>query len=138
MHMNAIHEELLSMELGLAKELIRKAEYDEAFAHLERAHILGQTQVRWHVLSHWLMLEVALHRGQAAAAVGQVVRIVLGALGSAVGRVPVGNTGGSNVNMFRRMPIPPDLLEVMEVLDPEGRRSDPNDLSSGDVMRSYS
>ena len=118
MHINAIHEELLSMELAMARDLIRKAEYEEAFAHLERAHILGQMQVRWHVLSHWLMLKVALRRGQIAAAVGQVVRIILGALGSAVGRVPVGNTGGSNVSMFRRMPIPPDLLEVMESTGP--------------------
>ena len=118
MRMNAIQVELLSMELAMARELIQQAEYDQAFAHLERAHILGQTQVRWHVLSHWLMLEVALHRGQIAAAIGQVVRIVLGALGSAVGRVPVGNTGGSDVNMFRRMPIPPDLREVMEGAGP--------------------
>lgn len=114
MHMNAIHEELLSMELAMARELIRKADYEEASGHLERLHILGQRQVRWHVLSHWLMLEVALRRRQFAAAMGQAVRIVLGAIGSAVGRVPVGNTGGSDVNMFRRMPIPPDLLEVME------------------------
>lgn len=114
MHMNAIQVELLSMELAMARELIQKAEYDDAFAHLERAHILGQAQVRWHVLSHWMMLEVALRRGQLAAAAGQLVRIVLGAIGSAVGHVPVGNTGGSDVNMFRPMPIPPDLLEVME------------------------
>jgi hypothetical protein len=42
---------------------------------------------------------------------------VLGAVGSAVGVIPVGNTGGSDVNMFRRMPIPPDLARVLEGRD---------------------
>jgi hypothetical protein len=59
------------------------------------------------------MLEVAPRQGQLAAAAGQLVRIGLGAVGSALGRVPSGNTGGSDVNMFRRMPIQPDLLRVM-------------------------
>jgi hypothetical protein len=66
------------------------------------------------VLAHWLMLEVAIRRHRGIAALGQVVRIVLGAVGSAVGRVPTGNTGGSNVSMFARMPIAPDLLRVMQ------------------------
>jgi hypothetical protein len=112
--MNAAHHELLSRELSTARGLIREARYADAFRHLERAHVLGQAHVRWHVASHWLMLKVALHRGEVSAALGQAVRMVLGALGSAVGRVPVGNTGGSDVSMFRRMPIPPDLSEVME------------------------
>jgi hypothetical protein len=41
------------------------------------------------------------------------MRILLGALGSAVGSVPTGNTGGSNVSMFRRMPIDPELARIM-------------------------
>jgi hypothetical protein len=113
MRMNAAHHELLSRELSTARGLIRGAKYEDAFRHLERAHILGQAQVRWHVVSHWLMLTVAVHRGEVSAALGQAIRMVLGALGSITGRVPVGNTGGSDVNMFRRMPIPADLLEVM-------------------------
>jgi len=45
---------------------------------------------------------------------GQVVRLVLGMLGSAVGKVPVGNTGGSNVSMFKRMPIAPELQDIID------------------------
>jgi len=45
---------------------------------------------------------------------GQVVRLVLGVLGSAVGKVPVGNTGGSNVSMFKRMPIEPELQDIID------------------------
>ena len=114
MRMNAAHHELLSSELSMARRLIRAAKYEDAFRHLERAHVLGQAYVRWHVLSHWLMLEVALRRGQISAALGQAVRVVLGAIGSAVGRVPLGNTGGSDVSMLRRMPIPADLAGSVE------------------------
>jgi len=114
MRMSSTHRKLLSIELSMAKGLIREAKYEDAFRHLERAHVLGQTFVRWHVVAHWLMLKVALHRGDLSAALGQAIRIVLGAIGSAVGRVPIGNTGGSNVNMFRQMPIAPDLKAAMQ------------------------
>jgi Protein of unknown function (DUF3703) len=108
------HQKLLSEELSLARVLIREARYDAAFLHLERAHVLGQAFVRWHVVAHWLMFKVALLRGEVSAAVGQAIRIVLGAIGSALGRVPVGNTGGSNVSMFRRMEIAPELAAAMQ------------------------
>jgi len=60
------------------------------------------------------MLRIAIRRRQGAAALGQLVRIVLGAIGSAVGRVPTGSTGGSDVSMFARMPVAPELLRVMQ------------------------
>jgi Protein of unknown function (DUF3703) len=119
--MNALHEKVLKHEVRLAGELMDRGNLDGAFVHLERAHILGQTHVRWHVLSHWLMLKVAIRRHQGIGAMGQAVRIVLGAIGSAVGRVPTGNTGGSEVSMFARMPIAPELLRVMEGTNLERR-----------------
>ena len=62
-----------------------------------------------HIKSHWQMLKVEIQRRRPAAVVGQCVRIVLGALGSAVGVVPVGNTGGTNISMFKRMPVAREL-----------------------------
>jgi hypothetical protein len=88
--MNAAHESALRQEVRLARELMERGDFDGAFLRLERAHNLGQAHVRWHVLAHWLMLEVAIRRHQGIAALGQAVRIVLGAIGSAVGRVPTG------------------------------------------------
>jgi hypothetical protein len=114
MRMSSTHRKLLSLELSMAKGLMREAKYEDAFRHLERAHVLGQSFVRWHVVAHWLMLKVALHRGDISAALGQAIRIVLGAIGSAVGRVPIGNTGGSNVSMFQRMSIATDLAAAMQ------------------------
>jgi hypothetical protein len=111
---NTTHQKVLQKEVLLATELMERCNLDGAFRHLERVHVLGQTDVRWHVLAHWLMLKIAIRRGQSMTAIGQAFRIVLGAIGSAVGRVPTGNTGGSDVSMFARMPIAPELLRVME------------------------
>jgi hypothetical protein len=115
--MNPRHDEALEKEFTLARALMRQGEHDQAFVHLERAHVLGQRHAVPHVLSHWLMLRVALHRRDPAAVLGQAARIVLGAVGSLVGSVPTGNTGGTNISMFKRLPIEPGLLEIMEGRD---------------------
>jgi hypothetical protein len=41
-------------------------------------------------------------------------------IGSAVGVVPVGNTGGSDISMFKRLPVPPELQSI---IDGSGARS---------------
>jgi hypothetical protein len=101
-------------EIGAARARMTAGELDAAMLHLERAHVIGQLQVWPHVLSHWLMLKVELRRGRPLAAFGQFVRIVLGAVGSAVGVVPTGNTGGSDISMFQRLPVAPDLQAAIE------------------------
>lgn len=102
------------MEMASAGRLIRAGHLDHAMRHLERAHVLGQRKVMPHVRSHWGMLRIALRRHAPAEAFGQAVRIVLGALGSAVGMVPVGNTGGTDISMFARLPIDPELAALIE------------------------
>jgi hypothetical protein len=102
------------MEMASAGRLIRAGRLDQAMRHLERAHVLGQRRIMPHVRSHWGMLRVALKRHALAEVSGQAVRIVLGALGSAVGMVPIGNTGGTNVSMFARLPIDPELAALIE------------------------
>lgn len=101
-------------EIALAKQFIAGGNLEEGFAHLERAHVLGQAFVVPHARSHWLMLQVELRRKRVVAALGQVARIVLGIVGSAVGVVPIGNTGGSDISMFKRMPIAPDLQHLID------------------------
>jgi Protein of unknown function (DUF3703) len=112
--MNPVRRLAFDTEIALAKERISRGELDTGFVHLERAHVIGQASVWPHARSHWLMLIVELRRRRPVAVIGQAVRIVLGALGSAVGVVPVGNTGGSNVSMFKRMPIAPELQRVID------------------------
>ena len=113
-------------EIALAKKFIAAGELDTGFSHLERAHVIGQAFVVPHVTSHWLMLGVEIRRRRVTAALGQVARIVLGMIGSAVGTVPVGNTGGTDVSMFKRMPVAPDLRDIIDGIssDPPARAGD--------------
>ncbi len=85
-----------------------------SFTHLERAHVLGQSSTRLHVTAHWQMLKWAVQNGSVSEFVGQVMRIVGAATKTAIGWVPEGNTGGSNVSPFRRMPMPGDLAAIIE------------------------
>jgi hypothetical protein len=112
--MNPIRRTAFDNEMTLAKALIARGELEAGFAHLERAHVIGQAFVVPHARSHWLMLKVELRRKRAVAAFGQAVRIVLGMLGSAVGIIPVGNTGGSDISMFKRMPVEPALQKIID------------------------
>lgn len=101
-------------EMATACALYRNGQLDRAFEHSETAHVLGQYHVVPHVQSHWLMLKIGLRRRSRMEVLGQAVRIVLGALGSAVGVVPIGNTGGTNISMFKRLPINPKLAKLLE------------------------
>lgn len=112
--MNQVRSAAFDNEIALARKLIASGDPETGFTHLERAHIIGQAYVLPHAKAHWLMLKVALQRRQPVAALGQIVRIALGILGSAVGVVPVGNTGGSNISMFKRLPVAPDLQAVID------------------------
>lgn len=112
--MKSVQRVAFDKEIVLAKEFIARGDLETGFSHLERAHVIGQAFVVPHARSHWLMLRVEIRRRRPVASFGQVVRIALGVLGSAVGVVPVGNTGGSNVSMFKRMPIAPELQRVID------------------------
>ena len=119
--MNPLQRAAFDNEIALAKELIARGELEAGFPHLERAHVIGQAFVLPHATTHWMMLRVELRRRRVKAALGQIVRVVLGIIGSAVGVVPVGNTGGSDVSMFKRMPIAPDLQNVIDGVPPGPR-----------------
>lgn len=95
-----------------ALTLLRAGRLAEAENELARAHILGQRHVLPHVRSHWWLLVLEWKRGRYGAVGGQLVRVVLGALGSAVGIVPEGNPGTSDVSMFQRREIPPALRDL--------------------------
>lgn len=112
--MKPIQKAAFANEIALAQNLIAAGELDASFPHLERAHVIGQAFVAPHVASHWLMLRVEFRRGRAMAILGQAARIVLGTLGSAVGIVPFGNTGGTNVSMFKPMAVAPELQNIID------------------------
>ena len=119
--MNPVQNVAFNREIAIAKELIARGDLAAAFPHLERAHIIGQGFVVPHATSHWLMLRVELRRRRLMSAWGQTIRLVLGMLGSAVGVVPVGNTGGTDISMFKRMPIAPELQNIIDGVPPAPR-----------------
>lgn len=101
-------------EMACANRLIKAGRLDHAFRHLERAHVLGQRHVVPHVRSHWTMLRIAIKHSSITEIHGQAVRIVIGAIGSAIGIVPIGNTGGTSISMFCRLPIEPELAQLLK------------------------
>ena len=104
-------------EMNMAKKLISVRSYDVAFAHLERAHIIGQTSVKRHTIAHLYMLKIGFLRRDFKEVIGQLIRIPFGILGSFVGVVPTGNTGGSNVSMFAKMDIPKEIEKYLSESD---------------------
>lgn len=117
-HANATRRAAFDREIALGKALIAAGELERGFKHPERAHVIGQAFVWAHSMAHWLMLKVEIRRRRVGAAFGQVVRLILGAIGSAVGVVPTGNTGGTDISMFKRLPIAPELQEVIRGSSP--------------------
>ena len=86
----------------------------DGFAHLERAHVLGQASTREHVRVHWHMMRWAWRHRDAKEFAGQLVRITGAATKTFIGLVPSGNTGGSNVSAVRPMPVDPELAAIIE------------------------
>jgi hypothetical protein len=82
--------------------------------HLERAHILSQPLAVAHLRTHGAMLASGIRHRDQREVVGQLVRLVVAGPGSVLGRYPLGNTGGANVNALTPMPIPDDLRAVLD------------------------
>jgi len=101
-------------ELDAASSAEARGQFHTAFGHLERAHVLGQAATVEHVRVHWHLLRFALRHRRTADALGQAWRLAGAALFTAAGLVPAGNTGGSDVDGLRPMPIPDDLRRVID------------------------
>ena len=99
-------------ELQQAIEYYNQEQLEKAFSHLERAHILGQSFVIPHTRSHWWMLKVGFKRSDVKEVAGQINRMMASVLFSRIW-VPLGNTGGANVNPVKPMDIPEDLQKIL-------------------------
>ena len=89
---------------------------EEAWRHLERAHIVAQALLVPHIYSHWRMLVLAAKTADVREIFGQLMRLALAPIGNLSGRLPIGNTGRSDVSAFQRMDIPADLQAILEDL----------------------
>jgi hypothetical protein len=111
--MHPILRQAYDRELTAAWTQYQVNRLDEAFAHLERAHILGQSFTLPHAKAHWEMLKVGWTRGDWTEIIGQIIRI-FGSLLFTWVWVPVGNTGGAHVPPFKSMPIPEEFQELLK------------------------
>jgi hypothetical protein len=109
----------VDLELKAAREAEAVGQHATAFAHFERAHVLGQSSTALHVWVHIRMLLWGLRRHDAKEIAGQLVRILGAASKTWLGLVPRGNTGGANVSAFKSMPIAADLAKLMASAEAE-------------------
>lgn len=101
-------------QLSRGNRLLSEDRPEEAFACLENAHVLGQRSTRWHTAAHIAMLKWAITQKDPKEALGQTLRIVGAVTKTALGWVPTGNTGGTNVSPFRPMPLSKNHQAILD------------------------
>jgi hypothetical protein len=87
-------------------------DFQTAFTHLERAHILSQKYALAHAATHLRMLRLGWRTRDFREVLGQLTRTIAALVFSRIW-VPVGNTGRANVSAFAPMPVPEDLAEIL-------------------------
>ena len=105
---------LIDVEMTQYKAARAGGNAASAWRHLERAHIISQPFLALHLDNHWAMLGFAWAKRDISELAGQIARLALAPLGSLTGRIPIGNTGRSNVSAFKPMPLPDDLHRLIE------------------------
>lgn len=110
--------EAFDQELRAARDSEARTEINDAWRHLELAHVLSQAYSAAHLRVHWLMFSFAFRQRNVREILGQIPRLLLAAPGSWTGRAPRGNTGGANVGIFTPMPIPAELAALLEEVVP--------------------
>lgn len=100
-------------ELNLYQTEFAKRNLQQAWHHLERAHILAQAWPCEHSYVHWLMLRFGVFIKSPKEVLGQIPRLLVGGVKSFIGKIPVGNTGGANVPPLQPMEIPKDLEIIL-------------------------
>jgi hypothetical protein len=109
----------VNTELQTAIAMTAQGQAKHAFAHLERAHVLGQASTLLHVKVHWHMFLWGVQHRSLKECLGQLLRIGGAATKTVFGLIPQGNTGGANVSPFKPLPISPEL----EMLIQQARKS---------------
>lgn len=105
-------DEAYEQEVVRADQALRREDFETAFSHLERAHVLAQRMTGRHTYIHWRMLVAGLCRGDMREVVGQVPRMMASILFSRLW-VPRGNSGRTRVSAFQSMPVPDDLQHLV-------------------------
>ncbi len=112
--MPALLKPYFFLELKKYVVCYNKKDFATAWNHLERAHVIGQKYPYQHSLVHYKMLLFGFKIKNIKEIFGQITRLLFGGVKSFVGKIPVGNTGGSNVHPLKPMPISVELQEIFK------------------------
>jgi hypothetical protein len=74
---------------------LQENKLQQAWRHLEKAHVIGQAYPFQHSYVHWKMLQFGIKIKSLKEVTGQIPRLLIGGVKSFVGKIPVGNTGGA-------------------------------------------
>lgn len=102
-------EPYYNVELAKYRAEYANGNLEKAWNHLESAHIIGQKYPYAHTFVHWKMLQFGIKIKSGKEVVGQIPRLIFGGVKSFVGKIPVGNPGGSNVPPLKPFPIEKEL-----------------------------
>jgi hypothetical protein len=105
-------DEAYEREMERADQALQRGDFETAFRHLERAHVLAQRKTGRHTFIHWRILVAGLRRGDVREVVGQLPRIVASILFSREW-APRGNSGRARVRAYKPMPVPADLRHLV-------------------------
>lgn len=103
----------IDAEVERAEKSVAENDLEQAFYHLERAHVLGQAITYEHTRVHFLMLKIGWKRKDWREIFGQIFRVIGASTKTPFGIYPTGNTGGANVSPFKPMPISKDLQTIL-------------------------
>jgi hypothetical protein len=101
-------------ELRAYHASLQENNLQQAWQHLERAHVICQAYPFQHSYVHWKMLQFGIKIKSPKEVIGQVPRLLLGGVKSFVGKIPVGNTGGADIPPLKALPIDPEIMEIFE------------------------
>ncbi|MBL7764733.1 MAG: DUF3703 domain-containing protein [Chitinophagaceae bacterium] len=111
--MNTKIKNFIALEQQQYDEAFSNKNYEKAFSHLERIHIVSQPFAIAHTISHLRMLKFAILTFRPFEILVQIIYTLLGGLLSLIGLVPLGNTGGANAISKGNMEIPNDIQTII-------------------------
>ncbi len=112
-------EAFCNLELSNAKAAIKMKHLQQSWRHLERAHILGKSYPITHSMVHWRMLLFGIDTKNISEIIGQIPRLLFGAVKSFAEKIPVGNIRGANVPPLNTTDILADLLQIINIRNNE-------------------
>ena len=93
---------------------LKENNLQQAWRHLEKAHVIGQAYPFKHTYVHWKMLQFGIKLKSTKEVIGQVPRLLIGGVKSFVGKIPVGNTGGANIPPLKTIPVEQEIIEIFK------------------------